>query len=52
MCVCFFASFQFGHVVELVQPMKDNSEWRIDVRELETDAVTSHVFDAVIVCNG
>jgi len=48
---------QFGHIVEHVQPLKgsndnDGIQWQIDVRELKTDHLTSHVFDAVIVCNG
>jgi len=48
---------QFGHVVERVQPLKGEGgrktdRWKIDVRELKTDCVTSDVFDAVFVCNG
>ena len=55
--VCLCLMQQFCHVVENVRPLKgsddsNSTQWRVDVRELKTDSVTSHVFDAVMVCNG
>lgn len=42
---------RFQHYVIRVRPVGD-SQWELIVRDLPADRVHTHVFDALLVCNG
>ena len=51
-----FNCIQFNTLVERVHPAQDSSDdkttWEVTVKEIQKGTRTTHLFDAVVVCNG